>query len=361
MSNQAAADMAAECDRLARAFGRLALAQVSGAIVTERRLNLSRRPDGRVDDCERLRRQKEPGAISGWSNGCVIADLKPQTIEEWESARTWYFPRTGEPVLNSAGQSLVLKSGWSTTHLYSLVGANAAHAENLLKQAGVWAANRWGELSWLLWPERGSVATDCCWPDVVNRVSEVAGSSCKDLPRPRWSVLVGPYRALVDVQIWRRWKSSGFLRLSPEDVKRIGDDPELVFCEREHWLRDSETALEWLANRLHEKQPVEREPERPADALHESGRVLIWGGVSYSLTPNQFAVVRVLHTAYVKGLPDVSLNELRNKCDIAALKDESFAKVFQVKRGGKKSYNPVRNVIVSVTQGTYRLSDPKKV
>lgn len=257
MSNQAAADMVAECERLARDFGRLALADVLGSIVTERRLTWSRRPGVRVDDCPRFLRKQPavaPGFLSGGSNGVELGDVIPQTAEDWQAAPMWYVPRTGEPVVNSAGQSIVIESGWKTIHEHELSGAHATHAVELLKRAGVWTANRWGWLSRLLWPGRDSVVTDYCWPDVVNRVSELANDAT--LPKPKWSVVIGPHHALVDVEIWRRWNDpefGGFLNVSPEDIERIGEVPEVVYGERLHWLKDSETALEWLARRL---QPV---------------------------------------------------------------------------------------------------------
>ncbi len=77
------ADLAVECERLARDFGRLALADVSGAIVTERSLTWCRRPIPRVTDYERLRARitakPRHGVITGYANGCELSDLAPQT------------------------------------------------------------------------------------------------------------------------------------------------------------------------------------------------------------------------------------------------------------------------------------------
>lgn len=112
-------------------------------------------------------------------------------------------------------------------------------------------------------------------------------------------------------------------------------------------------------NLIDHEQPVAPVYPMTEDGLCSSSRVLTWGGVRYSLTRNQLAVVKVLHDAYSKGKPDVGLAEFKHKCDIAAL-DESFSKVFQLKRKGKKSYNPVLEVIESSSQGTYRLNDKKK-
>ncbi len=133
-----------------------------------------------------------------------------------------------------------------------------------------------------------------------------------------------------------------------------------------------EHAIAYHAKRQQVAKQLETSKEQPVapvvvavdpvaeDGLCSSSRVLTWGGVRYSLTPNQMAAVKVLHDAYSKGRPDVGLAEIKERCDSAAL-NESFAKVFQVKRNGEKSYNPVREVIESSSQGTYRLKDPKKV
>ena len=64
------AELAAECERLAVDFGRLALADVSGEFVTERELKWCRRPIPRMTDYDRLgaRITAKPrdGVIYGW-------------------------------------------------------------------------------------------------------------------------------------------------------------------------------------------------------------------------------------------------------------------------------------------------------
>lgn len=151
--------------------------------------------------------------------------------------------------------------------------------------------------------------------------------------------------------------------IAKEDVERIGPNPAEVIVKRTNFIDDSILAIGDLLESIEQEQPV-APVDVPVDPLTEDGlcsssRVLTWGGVRYSLTLNQLAVVKVLHDAYSKGKPDVGLAELKNKCDSAAL-DESFSKVFQLKRNGKKSYNPVLDVIESLSQGTYRLNDKKK-
>lgn len=356
MSNQAAADMVAECERLARAFGRLA--DVDGAIVTERWLTLSRRPRVRVDDYPRFLRKQAvaPGFVCGNSKGVELGDVPPQTAEEWESAPMWYVPLTGEPVVNSVGQSLVLKSGWASEHEYELSGARASRAVELLRSAGVWTANRWGVLSRLLWPGRGSVATDYCWPDVVNRVAELAHDAT--LPRPNWCVIVGKYRAWWPVEMWKTrddWQL-GEPRYTPEDVERIGDDPEVVWAKREQWLQDSETALEWLAKQLMGKQPVAPEPEGPVDGLSDDGLTLRWGGRLFAIKPTAALVIGLLVDSFNRGFPYLSEDYLKTEAetqtDMRTMVRDGLLTDVVIREVGPDGKN---------IKGKWGLIDPKKI
>lgn len=157
-----------------------------------------------------------------------------------------------------------------------------------------------------------------------------------------------------------------FRPLSVEDSKE-GLDREVLWQEFHFEIMNYYAkSCELLADYIEQQEKQTVSPVVVAadpvveDGLCSSSRVLTWGGVRYPLTPNQMAAVKVLYDAYSKGKPDVGLEEMKNKCDSAALLD-SFAKVFQVKRKGLKSYNPVLGVIESSSQGTYRLKDPKKV
>ena len=252
------AELAMECERLAQDFGRLALADVSGAIVTERRLTWSRRPVVRVTDYERLRARisPKPGIlIHGWADGCELSDVAPQTAEEYLSAPVWYSPMNCEPIVNSVGKTLVLRSGWSSLHEWELTGRHASHALNLLERAGAWTLGRWGRLSELLWPRRGSVSGGCCWLDIVNQVSELARDAT--LPKPNWAVVAGLDRAWWPVDMWKnRNQWVGEPQFTAEEVNRIGEDPEVVLSARKNWLADSETSLIWLSKQFLKEQTV---------------------------------------------------------------------------------------------------------
>jgi hypothetical protein len=363
------ANLAMECERLARDFGRLALADVCGGIVTERELTWCREPVPRVRDYWRLQQRitAEPvglnrGRVCGYADGLELSDVRPQTVKEELSAPVWYAPFDCTPIVNTAGQSMVMESGWSTSHEWDLAGANATHAYELLERAGEWTLGRWRELSRLLWPGRGSVAGKSCWPDVVNQVSELAHDAT--LPRPSWCVIVGPYHEWWPIEMWKtrdEWQL-GEPRYTAEDVERIREDPEVVLFERKHWLRDSETALEWLVKQFRKEQPVAPGVEQavapvfsselPEHNLDNVSKVLHWFGKDYEpLERNMFSVIQILYEHFKKGeaYEWVSLDFLRGRLlDVRAL-DRGMAEVFAIRKN------------VTIKRKTKRLSESHPV
>ena len=286
----------------------------------------------------------------------------PQTVEEWLSAPVFYSPADCTPIVNSAGGSLILESGWSTSHEFELSGANASRAFDLLERAGQWSQKRWGWLSRLLWPGRESVAGQSCWPDVVNQVSELARDAT--LPKPKWSVIVGKYRSSWPVEMWKRRDefTLGEPQYTPEDVERIGEDPEVVLASRKHWLRDSETALEWLANKFkNQEQPI-APVVVPADAsglingLSPDGFTLRWGGVCTPLSPTSSRLVKVLVDEFNKGF--LYLHEEYLKTE-----GEFESDVRHIVRDSKLESIVVREVGADgkTIKGKWGLIDPKKV
>lgn len=271
MTSNAAAELVLEAEGLARDFGRMFSLDVSGSIETERWATLSRRPVERnrltPERLQERSRASASGEVFGGGEGVELRSLSPQTVEEWERAEVFY-DAMGAPVVNSAGDSLVIDPGWSTIHDYQLSGAHRTKAVELLRRASEWAMKRWRILSPMLWPGRGSVCNQLSWPDVVNRVSELANDAT--LPRPEWYVKVGPYAAWWPVPMWKRRAEFqlGKPQYTPEDEERIGDDPELVYYRREHWLRDSETALEWLGRQW-------AKPEKLTGAMGEQNNQLL--------------------------------------------------------------------------------------
>lgn len=362
------ADLAIECERLARDFGRLALADVCGGIVTERELTWCREPVPRVRDYWRLQQRitAEPVGLNrcrvcGYADGLELSDLRPQTVEEELSAPVWYGPIECEPIVNTAGQSMVMEPGWSTSHEWDLVGANATHAYELLERAGEWTSRRWGYLSWLLWPGRDSVAGKSCWPDVVNRVSELAHDAT--LPRPSWCVIVGPYHEWWPIEMWKtrdEWQL-GETRYTAEDVERIREDPEVVLFERKHWLRDSETGLEWLAKQFRKEQPVapKIEPADPIgliDGLSPDGLTLRWAGSTYPLTETAARLVKLLVDAFDSRFPYLHEEYLKTE-------GEFESDVRNIVRSAGLGSIVCREVATDgkTVKGKWGLIDPKKV
>ncbi len=354
------ANLATECERLARDFGRLALADVSGSIVTERELTWCREPVPRVRDYWRLQQRitAEPvglnrGRVCGCADGLELSDVRPQTVEEELSAPVWYGPFDCMPIVNTAGQSMVMESGWSTSHEWDLAGANATHACELLERAGEWTWGRWGDLSRLLWPGRGSVAGKRCWPDVVNQVSELARDAT--LPRPVWLVRVGKNCEWWPVAMWKtrdEWQL-GEPRYTAEDVERIGEDPEVVLFERKHWLRDSETALEWLAKQFANEQtvaPVFEQPVAPdkvsdlEDGLYRSKDLFVWDGKHYDgLTDQMMIALELLAKAYGEERI-VTPDEMEGKVGNIPL--DGFKRIFRFNRLQEDSLtHPVAEII----------------
>ncbi len=176
----------------------------------------------------------------------------------------------------------------------------------------------------------------------------------------KWRIKIHQCETLSQEIIWENFEWAIW-----RAMRRIGGANMPCYPAKNHKarLQALDSVIDWCEQTPEPAQAAPVDPQKeiralPEDGLCSSSRVLTWGGVRYSLTPNQMKVVKVLHENYSKGKPDVGLAELKNKCDSAAL-NESFAKVFQIKRKGKKSYNPVLDVIDSSSQGTYRLKDPK--
>ena len=97
--------------------------------------------------------------------------------------------------------------------------------------------------------------------------------------------------------------------------------------------------------------------EKSIEGLNEAGRTFTWGGVSFGeLTPTMMDVLKRLHAAFLNNR-SVSIDEMENLGVVTA--NQSFYKVFTIKRSGKKSIHPVRTIIVG--RGSYRLVDPEGV
>jgi hypothetical protein len=223
MSNQLAQDVATECRRLARNFGRLCLGDVSGSIVTQMEMSLSREPQIR-EKASLTYRKEQLTEYWGHSYGCEIGDLTPKTLEGFQSATMWYCPVTGQSVVNSNGDSRVLSSCWSTIHEWEFTGTLASQALEQLNLAGEWTAKRWAVLSELLWPGRVATASARCWPDVVNQVSELADDATLPFPDFPAAAMLVAMAAVVGCRVGIRPRRK-FARSSPLAASRLGRCP----------------------------------------------------------------------------------------------------------------------------------------
>jgi len=327
------------------------------------------------------------------------ADPIPVRSSEDAARAQMFYGRDGLPVVSSTGQLMIMAPGWDSDHEIKLRGPGTLRTAETIERANDLAFDVGGLLGAILWPGRSLRFRAFSWPDVVDAVADLATRST--LKSADWHVTAG--RQSYSVDVWRRRADFEFgVPMVPDEIAdRIGDDPEHVWAVRRAFLRDSEAAARWLIGQLTEApepvvepvvepvgepvgepvvEPVGEltaeamadvtadpvgdaieadDPGEPACSLNTGGRVLVWAGKRYSLPKNGFAVVKILFDAWEKGHPEVSLESIRNAVDSSAL-DESLAKVFQRRKGDNKFTDPVWDVIETVSQGVYRLADPKK-
>lgn len=341
---------------LSNDFGRLFATDCEALLLTERAYWPSRYPEPR-DPAAPLW-----GSDPGWERILCGAglDVAPAPMRSAEDANggSVFYDRAGRPVVNSVGESLIGAPGWADVHSIRLKGPGSLRASESIDRANQWAIEAANDLAPILWPGKSMTFRSFCWPDVVAGVADLAGRST--LKPSDWYVTAAGQS--YSLMVWRRRADFelGGPMVPPEIAERIGDEPENIWAKRPAFLRDSETAAQWLIDRLAEPVGNEIEPDDPrADCSFDpDSRVLVWFGESYSLTRNMADVVCVLFEAWERGRPEVSLDQLRNSVDASAL-DESLGKVFQRRIGGKKITHPVWGVIESVGQGVYRLADPK--
>ena len=270
-----------EIGDLRQDFERLYLADAKGKIETHREATLSRsaipKPSMTFAQLHN-RNSRNQATCFGGGEGVELKDKQPQTIEEWQAAPTFYARRTGEPILNSACQSLVLLNGWTSFHNYELSGSHANETEAAIMRTNKWVWERRKFVKLALFPERNTTFRDgFCWPDVVLQAAE-QGDATSTLTQ--WKVGIGAVEFVenadgietlqatcnrrfltVSVELWNRrhddewtWNSmvEPFASITKADELYIGDEPEIYYCERDMktFLRDSELALDWLSRRV---------------------------------------------------------------------------------------------------------------
>jgi len=309
-------------------------------------------------------------ADGGWeeiraSIGLVVSPAYPGWAENAQAVK--FYDRGGWAYVNALGHPALVRQGFADVHTIKMRGPGKIRARETLTRADAVACA--AESFWrsILWPgqEVGVSCLTCLtWPDLVARVAELAGRSTLNVNA--WHVSVEQQD--FSLVVWQRRENYfGPLNVSEAIAGRIGYYPECIWAERRAFLSDSEFAANWLIERLAERlaelvrDEIASPETAPECSLNTDGRVLVWAGKSYDpLTKTGFAVVKVFYEAWKKGRPEVSLQTIKQIVDSSAL-DEALAKVFQRTSGGKKVTDPVWYLIEAVSQGVYRLVDPKKL
>lgn len=343
---------------LAVDFGRLFATECVCHLRTERDYWPSRFSTSSNGSKWRLTRDNERWEHTMHGDGIRIEPAPVRSHADLESAPNFY-DRSGEPIVNSVGQALILAQGWNDQHTVHLRGQGRIRAAETIERANMSTVEGLACLVPILWPGQALMIGDFCWPDIVTRVAEIAKRST--LKPNEWHVTAG--QQSYSLSLWRRRAEHefGVAMVAPEIAQCIGDEPEHVWAVRSAFLRDSELAAQWLIERLAE--PVQKTALHSEHALECSlnteGRILVWAGKRYPLTRNMFDVVKVLYDAWEKGRPEVAMQSIRNAVDASAL-DESLEKVFKRRQNQKKFTDPVWHLIESVGQSVYRLRDPQK-
>ena len=247
----------ADLEVLRRDFERLYSLDVAAVVRTDRRYWPSRdeKPKPAIE---------APGPMSHprWSGigcGVTIEPKAPASAEEVESAPV-FFDAGGRPVVNSVGQSPVVRQGWLDDYAAFASGVGADRFRETYERAGGVVIEHGASLVAILWPgERVGIRGSGAWPAVVDRVAELARMAA--LRPPAWHVTNG--RTVWSVGVWERRDdfSLGDPFYSESDLERIGDEPERMFADRDSFIRDSELALEWLIDQVKRRTDAAREPE----------------------------------------------------------------------------------------------------
>lgn len=179
--------------------------------------------------------------------GMAVKPRGPRSAEEADKAETFY--ANGEAIVDALGKPLITVQGWAEDNLTFCVGPGADRFMETLDLANRIVSMHASILAPILFDDSSGV-TFCAhaWPSIVNRVAEIAGRAT--LRPPVWKVSNG--QTSWTVRAWKQRDKVGLSRpiYSPADVELIGAEPETVYADRETIIRDSESALDWLIEKL---------------------------------------------------------------------------------------------------------------
>ncbi len=261
---------------LSNDFGRLFATDCEALLLTERAYWPSRYPEPR-DPAAPLW-----GSDPGWERILCGAglDVAPAPMRSAEDANggSVFYDRAGRPVVNSVGESLIGAPGWADVHSIRLKGPGSLRASESIDRANRWAIEAANDLAPILWPGKSMTFRSFCWPDVVAGVADLAGRST--LKPSDWYVTAAGQS--YSLMVWRRRVDFelGGPMVPSEVADRIGDEPENIWAKRPAFLRDCETAAQWLIDRLAESVGDEIEPD-DRDAIGSAAlNAVVAGGLA---------------------------------------------------------------------------------
>jgi len=314
------ADVRADLEALAGDFGRLFATDCECHLRTDRRYWPSRFVGPNEAILPKCFRRNDTDDWEQYLSGDGLrTDPVPVRSADDVARAPVFYDRAGRPVVNSAGQSMIMAPGWDSDHEIKLRGPGSLRAAETIERANDLAFDVARLLASILWPGRSLTFRAFGWPDVVDAVADLANRST--LKSADWYVMAGlqPY----SVDVWRRRADFEFgVAMVPDAIADlIGDDPENVWAVRRAFLRDSETVARWLIEALAEPvgDPAGDEIEaddrgdqgKPsADGLSDDGRNLYWGGGVYPIGPGCVGVIRLLVDSFYDGKPYLSQDYL---------------------------------------------------
>lgn len=283
-----------EIGSLRQDFERLYLADAKGTIQTHREATLSRSPIAKPAMTLAQLNPKRKFEHYGGGDGIELGHITPQTIDAWDAAPIFYQPRTGEPLVNAVGQSLVSQAGWLSRHSYEISGTHIEQAIAAITKANDWVNKQFKAVALLLFAGRNLTLSGFSWPDIVLQVAEQDDST---LSKVGWVVEIGCVELRNDngeerlvssmetrpvsmqIELWGKRRQLAFNDCQPfseitrADELYIGDEPEIYHCERriKTFLRDSELALGWLLHKLESDENQAVEPETKSTQSIQAG------------------------------------------------------------------------------------------
>lgn len=317
------------------------------------------------------------------SEGIRIAEVVRKTGHDASSDLDWYDSR-GNRISDITGKSTIVEPGWTTEHVIEFDDSHTIHEEHIIDRLSEWVGLRWNVVAGMLWSDRILWPISGSWPDVVNRVSELANDDT--LARPEYYVITKALISGADFTLGehlRNWTDMNGERIywtplsmwmarnegkrphkklvRSEDEKRIGDNPDEMWNCRQKLLCDSIKVLRWMAEQFGRSEldvgtTAADQVAVPLDGLSSDGLSLRWGGKLYPIKPRAARVLRLLVDSFESGFPYLSEEYLKTE-------GESESDMRHLVRDGGLADVVIREVGPEgkIIKGKWGLIDPKKL